>query len=310
MHAERETALIALDWGTSSLRAWRLAPGGAVLEARRADLGILRVVGGAFAAALSQVAEDWRAPGVPVLMCGMIGSRQGWVEAPYVACPAGLSALAAALAEVPDEENVRIVPGASLRPERGAPEVMRGEETQLLGIDIGEPGVCVLPGTHSKWVVMEAGEIAWFTTFMTGEVYEVLQRHSILGRLMTEPRGEDPAAFRQGVAEALAPAGAGTLQSLFGVRTRGLFGDLAADQLASYLSGLLIGAEIREARAALAARNSRAERLTVIGAGPLTALYEEALAMAGIATRRAGEDSAARGLWRIAGAAQLVEARP
>jgi 2-dehydro-3-deoxygalactonokinase len=201
----------------------------------------------------------------------------------------------------------------------GVPDVMRGEETQLMGAaaegrETGD-GLFVLPGTHSKWAVLRGGRIAWFATFMTGELFAVLSQHSILGRLMTaeESGGGDggadaDAAFDRGVAAGLAAPGperGGLIRRLFGARTLALFGRLSEAGVRPYLSGLLIGGEIAEARQCLHLKDRAllTPPLTVIGAAGLAARYERAFAAAGIAARRGPEDAAARGLVRLAAAA-------
>lgn len=301
------TALIAIDWGTSSLRAWRMDASGKILEGRRDGLGILKVENGNFAAAFDKVAGDWVkvSPGAPVLMAGMIGSRQGWVEAPYATCPASAAALAGKLAPVPGHDRVHIVPGLSRREPDAAPDVMRGEETQIFGLDLDD-ALVILPGTHSKWTSVRGGGIDWFSTFMTGEVYDVLKRYSILGRMMQDrPQDGIPAGFSSGLRYALSGK-AGTLQSLFSTRTRGLFGELPETESAGYLSGLLIGAEIREGLAALRTRRVEPKEAVLVGAQALISLYAVALEQAGIAASVAGEDASASGLFRIARAAQLL----
>lgn len=308
-----ETSMIAVDWGTTSLRAWRLDPSGGIIDRRRERLGIQQVVNAAFADTLGNVIGDWRreAPLAPVLMAGMIGSRQGWIEAPYATCPAGLEMVARHLAVVPDDPRIWIVPGLSLRAGAAAPDVMRGEETQLFGLDLPSGGLVILPGTHSKWTLLREGLIEWFATFLTGELYDVLRRHSILGRLMEEATttGDVPDGFASGLTDMLSPSGPGTLQALFSVRTRGLFGDLKAAQLPGYLSGLLIGSEIKEALGAVKARAGVPRGAVLVGAESLTAIYAFALARAGIATTIAGEDCSARGLFRIAAAAAIIAPR-
>lgn len=301
------TALIAIDWGTSSLRAWRLDASGKIFEGRRDSLGILKVENGNFPAAFEHVVGDWvkASPHVPVLMAGMIGSRQGWVEAPYAACPASLGVLAENLASVPGHDRVRIVPGLSFREADAAPDVMRGEETQIFGLE-RDDALVILPGTHSKWTSLRGGTIGWFASFMTGEVYDVLKRHSILGRMMKDGAQDCvPAGFSAGLRYALSGK-AGTLQALFSTRTRGLFGELSEQESAGYLSGLLIGAEIREGLAALRARKIEPKEAVLAGADALVSLYASALAQAGIATTIAGEDCSARGLHRIARMAKLI----
>ncbi len=181
--AARAPALIGVDWGTTSARAYRIDAGGAVLETRAAPLGIQQVRGD-FAGALDALLGDWRHESIPRLACGMIGSRQGWIEAPYVECPAAAASLARGIVETPDRA-LTIVPGLVDRDDEGVPDVMRGEETQIVGAVAGDasPTLAVLPGTHSKWAIARDGAIASFATYMTGEVYAVLREHSILGRM-------------------------------------------------------------------------------------------------------------------------------
>jgi 2-dehydro-3-deoxygalactonokinase len=304
--------LIGLDWGTSSLRAYRVGCGGAVLERRSREAGVLKVERGDFAGALSAAAGDWlRADdGLPVVAAGMVGSRQGWREVPYVPCPAGLAELAGALATVagPDGRTVWLVPGL-VQAAAGFPDVMRGEETQILGAlstpPEDAPRCFVLPGTHSKWAWCAHGRVEGFATYMTGEVYDVLARHSILGRLMAGDHGHDAEAFAHGVARARASAGAPPgqlLRDLFSARTLGLMAELPAEGLSSYLSGLLIGAE-----AAAALTDTPADHVTILGADALSARYAEAIAAMGARAEIGDADAAARGLHAIARAAGLIE---
>lgn len=286
------TALIGLDWGTSNCRAFRIARDGAVLETRTAAQGILAVKDGNFAAAYESLVGDWlKAHPVPVLMCGMIGSRQGWVEAPYVELPADAAQLARNVTEVPGT-NAAIVPGLVGDALAGGRDVIRGEETQIVGALDADALYC-LPGTHSKWMSVEQNSIVRFATFMTGEVYGVLVKHSILGRLM-ENEAHDDAAFSAGI-ERGRKAG-GLLHQLFSVRTDGLFGAQPPAALASYLSGLLIGHELRAALEAFPA-----PQVVLVGAPALTQRYRAALDREGRAsTAVSGDAAAAKGLWRIA----------
>ncbi len=283
--------MIGLDWGTTSLRAYHIRDS-MVLERRDSPSGITRVDPSAFPAVLHDLVGDWLAGGeTQVLMAGMIGSRQGWVEAPYLPCPASPTALAAALMPVPfDGATLAIIPGLTCRDPFGVPEVMRGEETQLAGA-IGQAGdgLYCLPGTHSKWATVTAGAITGFTTAMTGEVFAALRSHTILGRMMTDGPPDDD-AFARGVARA--GSDGGLLHHLFGVRTLGLVGELGEAAAASYLSGLLIGSEI--AAMALAAP------VHLIGEPTLCRLYTIALSARGIAARTAPPDMAAAGLSLIA----------
>jgi 2-dehydro-3-deoxygalactonokinase len=288
--------VIAIDWGTSSLRAYRVAADGAVMERRSAALGIIQIEGGRFAEALDGQIGDWLAAGEgPVLMSGMIGSRQGWKEAPYVACPAGPADIGTRMIEVAWGAGRRawIAPGMSSRDAAGIPDVMRGEETQILGVLDRLPAeawVC-LPGTHSKWVEVRAGRIVRFTTHMTGEVFAVMKAHSILGRMMSGTH-TDLAAFDEGVRRAR-DAG-GLLHHLFGVRARGLFGELPEAAAESYLSGLLIGHELASVPAGDAAE------IHLLGAPELARLYQRALERLGRRGVLLDPDAAVRGLSRLA----------
>ncbi len=305
-------ALIALDWGTSSLRGYLLGENGEVLESRHAERGILKVANGAFAQACLEFCADWlkQHGELPAIASGMIGSMQGWKEAPYVAAPASLRQVAVALTgvDIPGHGPLHIVPGVSYRDQHGVPDVMRGEETQLFGALAGEGGAprsFVLPGTHSKWAVAGASGIERFTTFMTGEVFAVLRAHSILGRLMPEDcvvAADD--GFRRGADASLHGGGGGLLKRLFSTRTLGLFNDVPAAQLASYLSGLLIGEEIFAARSAGLLRDAGA--VGIIADATLADLYRIVLAEADIKSVILPADLAAVGLWQIAKEAGIV----
>ncbi len=303
-----DTALIAIDWGTTTARAWRFDSAGQLLGSRKAPLGIKQVRDGRFDLALAQLLGDWNARTAPMIACGMIGSRQGWLEAPYVDCPASLAALADRVVRT-RVERLTIVPGIATIDAAGVPDVMRGEETQLLGaVDPGEHGMlAVLPGTHSKWARVDHGRVVDFTTFMTGELYAVLLEHSMLGRLAAgDPDAIAQDAFSRGAARGLA---AGELShDIFGARTLVLAGMLSPDEVADWLSGLLIGREIRAAREWARRAGADPGAVRIIGDGPLPARYELALADAGIVAETAGPDAAAHGLWRIALHAGLVTA--
>ena len=218
-------ALIAIDWGTTRARAYRMDRNGRVLGERTEPLGIQQLGGLGFPDALSRLLGDWDGDAVPRLACGMVGSRQGWREAPYVECPASLESLARGLVETV-AGGLAIVPGLATRDAAGVPDVMRGEETQLLGAlpaDVPRT-LAVLPGTHSKWARVERGVVLDFTTFMTGELYEALVAHTILGRLAAAPGEGAEAAFIRGVERGLA-AGA-LMHDAFGARTLALAGEL------------------------------------------------------------------------------------
>jgi 2-dehydro-3-deoxygalactonokinase len=302
-------ALIGIDWGTTSFRGYRIAADGRVIETRAAPAGILQVAGGAFEAVLERELAPWlaAAPELPLIASGMITSRQGWVEVPYRACPAGGAELAAGLARhvTGAGRAIHFVPGVSIIGADGVPDVIRGEETQIIGELAGEsaPRAFVLPGTHSKWVKVANDRIVWFATFMTGELYAVLKAHSILGRLMAG-EAADEAAFARGLAYGRAGPG-GLLKRLFSARTLGLFEALPGSAIASYLSGLLIGSEIAEARSCLSELPAGSE-VTVIGGLELAARYRLAIEAAGLRARTGHAEAGARGQLRIARAAGLV----
>lgn len=277
-------AVIAVDWGTSSFRAYRLDAGGAIVETRAAAMGILNVPAGQFSRILEQHIVGWIE--TPIVMSGMVGSRQGWIEAPYVKCPAGFDEIADGLQQVRwGDRSAWIVPGVSCRDPAGVPDVMRGEETQILGA--GAEGLICLPGTHSKWVEVKEGRIQKFATYMTGEVYAVLKQHSILGRMMEDGK-TDTRAFADGVRRSAEPGG--LLHHLFGVRTRGLMGELRPAGSASYLSGIVIGHELR-------AQGTKSFGL--LGAAELTALYQQAAGVLGMQTEVLDPNAAVRALARL-----------
>jgi 2-dehydro-3-deoxygalactonokinase len=291
---------IALDWGTTSLRAARLSPDGSVLEERHSPDGILQVPAGGFPAAFAKLLEGWPLDADTLcLASGMVGSRQGWLEAPYCPCPAGPNELAARIAWVPGAPSgvrLGLVPGLSAL-QAGVHDVMRGEEVQVFGaleLLSRDQGTFVLPGTHSKWVRVREGRITGFSTFMTGEFYALLRRHSILARTLPEDDGElDETAFLRGVLHAR-QAGS-LLHAAFAARTASLFGQLDAPALPSYLSGLVIGEELRAQRL----ENSAAD-LVLVGAPALTERYRLALRASGLEAIRLGAEATWRGLGSLA----------
>lgn len=287
--------MIVVDWGTSSFRAFRIADDGAIVDRRSSARGIMHVPDGRFAETLRNEVGDWLKAGENrVLLAGMIGSRQGWKEAPYVPCPAGAAELGAALVDVPfDGAQVKLVPGMNGVDLSGIAEVMRGEETQVVGAlaAIGRDGLACLPGTHSKWVRVEEGRIVRFTSHMTGEAFGALRDHTILGRMMKDGAPNDE-AFLAGVARSAEPGG--LLHHLFGVRTQTLFGNLAETDGASYLSGILIGHELRAELGGM-----QGETVHLIGAPELVALYAQAIAACGSKAACHDGDASVRGLVMI-----------
>ena len=302
-----DTALVAIDWGTTAARAWCFDGSGAIVTHRSVPLGIRHVRDGNFGGALAKLLDGLPIGFAPKIACGMIGSRQGWLEVPYVDCPASLTALSDHLGSIA-LESLAIVPGVATRDAAGMPDVMRGEETQLLGaVAPDEAGVlAVLPGTHSKWARVEHGRVVDFTTFMTGELYAVLIDHSMLGRLAGhEPGRFARDTFSHGVARGLDEGE--LLHDLFGARTLALTGALASDDVADWLSGLLIGREIRAAREWALRAGIDPALVRIVGSDALAERYDVALGDAGVLAQRASPDAAALGLWRVASRARLVE---
>lgn len=252
--------------------------------------GILGVEVGGFEGVLRGMVGGWVAAGERrVLMAGMVGSRQGWVEAAYVPCPADARALGVGAVRVGFEgAEVRVVPGVSGVDGAGVPEVMRGEEVQVAGLGLAGEGLVCLPGTHSKWVRVVDGEIAGFTTHMTGEVFGALRGHTILGRLMAG-EAEDRGAFLRGVARSGEEGG--LLHHVFGVRALGLMGGLGAGEAGSYLSGVLIGHEVRAAGAA--------GTVHLVGEAGLCGLYAAALGGIGVRGVVAEGEAAVAGLMAV-----------
>ena len=304
--------MIAVDWGTSNLRAWRLdgaagvvghAAAGVVGHAASAQ-GITRVAPGGFAATLRETVGAWLDDGErQVLLCGMVGSRQGWVEAPYLPCPATPAAIAAALVDVPfDGAEVKLIPGLSGRDADGTPEVMRGEETKLVGLmaALGGTGLVCMPGSHTKWARLQDGRIAGFATYFTGEAFAALRDGTILGRMMRHDGAVDAEGFRRGVARS--GESGHLLHHLFGVRTLGLFDQLGEAQAAGFLSGLLIGHEVR---AAIADAGADAGQTAVhlVGDATLVGLYATALEACGGRAEAMALDAALAGLILIGGQA-------
>ena len=286
------TALIGTDWGTSNLRVMRIAEGGRVIESRSDPRGAGGLAPGDFLAVLRDVAGEWLESGVPVLCSGMAGARGRWCEMPYLPCPTGIANLAGALASPGDAPFVSLVPGVAMMDGGALRDVVRGEETQIFGLDTLEDALIIAPGTHSKWIQANNGRITRFRTFMTGELFAAIRNGTILGADMGQP-GVDDDAFAAGVARSLTdPA---LTSALFSVRVEGLAGRLSGASAADYLSGILIGAEV-------AAQGAGGDRpVILVGAENLGRRYAAALAMAGFTDVRVQDaaGAAARGLWRI-----------
>ncbi len=290
--------LIAIDWGTSSLRGARIGTGGQVLESCEFARGILTVPPGQFETVFNEHFSDWmQAPDALCLISGMAGSRQGWQEAPYCPCPAGFTELGQHLRWL-KQNRIALVPGLSCMGEDAlnTPDVMRGEEVQIFGalqLAGRDSATLVLPGTHSKWVQVQSGRVTHFQTCMTGEVYGLLSQHSILGKTLDLTGAFEEVAFLQGVDHSQ-QAGS-LLKHLFAVRTLGLFDRVPAKALPSFLSGLLIGEELRHPTG-----SKLQGPVIVIGSDTLTLRYTLALQHLGMACQSRGAEATWAGLFALA----------
>ncbi len=301
-------ALIAVDWGTTNLRAYLLDAQGKVLESRSCPGGVMSVQDGKFELPLLSVVGDWlMLSKLPLIAAGMIGSRQGWREAPYLPCPARLDVAAQQLTAVSFQDaqgqphELLIGAGIQCVDDSGLHDVMRGEETQLWGSDLGDGAVCILPGTHCKWAWMgKNGEIEKFRTYMTGELFALLTKHGILGRLMKP--GQDDQAFKRGVLLGRNDS-AHASHIIFSARTAGLMGTLAAESLSDYLSGILIGLEIGSS---LKMAGTLPAHIHLIGDDELCLRYAKALHAVEIQAVQSHSEATA-GLWRLAQSADLVK---
>lgn len=273
-----QTKWIAADWGTSNLRVWAIGADGAILAKDASDQGMGRLTPDTFEAALLDLIEPWLGQGVtPVIACGMVGARQGWIEAPYRATPCqAVDAKALTLAPTRDPRiQVAIAPGLSqARPA----DVMRGEETQIAGVLLQDPkfdGVLCLPGTHSKWAHISAEEVVSFQTFMTGELFELLSRQSVLRHGLAAD-GLDEAAFDEALSDAISNP-AKFAARLFGLRAEGLLNGLSPLAARSRLSGMLIGIELAAAKPYWLG-----QAVSLIATSSLAASYARALGQQGV----------------------------
>jgi 2-dehydro-3-deoxygalactonokinase len=285
---------IAVDWGTSSFRAALIASDGEILDELAEPRGILSFKAGEFAPYLiATCARFTKAGGQSFVLSGMIGSRDGMVEVPYVACPATPLDIARG-AKWAVKDRVAIAPGVRM----DSSDVMRGEETQVFGaaavLGVTEAYI-VLPGTHSKWVNLQGGAIVGFDTFMTGEFYKLLSEHSILARsLDASSVNLDQSSFLHGLDYALESNS--LLNSAFSMRVKSLMGELTPAQAGSYLSGLLLGEEL------MAMQVQAGAELVLVGSQQLRERYELALQHLGVSVRSLGNQAA----W--AGAHQIYQA--
>ncbi|EOY5724313.1 2-dehydro-3-deoxygalactonokinase [Enterobacter cloacae] len=257
---------IAIDWGSTNLRAW-LCQGEQCLESRQSAAGVTRLNGKSPEAVLAEVTQNWRDSATPVVMAGMVGSNVGWKIAPYLPVPAHFSAIGEQLTSVGD--NIWIIPGLCVSRDDNH-NVMRGEETQLLGARTLSPSsVYVMPGTHCKWVQADAEQIHDFRTVMTGELHHLLLAHSLVGAGLPE-QAPSAAAFSAGLARGIASPD--VLPQLFEVRASHVLGNLPREQVSEFLSGLLIGAEVASMREFV----GHEQAVTIVAGAALTSRYEQA----------------------------------
>lgn len=295
-------ALIGIDWGTSSLRAFLISAQGDVLDRLQTPDGIMQVKEKDFDGVLSRLLDSWPKT-IPMIASGMITSRNGWLETPYIQLPAGASQIADVLVPWPTTNGLQVhfVTGVTTM-HNDAPDVIRGEETQIVGaVESGlKDGLFVMPGTHSKWVSVRDGSIVEFATYMSGEIFAALRDHTILGTLMRNSEFNED-GFVQGI-KAGFNSGTQLLHKLFHVRTMPLFELISEEQSADYLSGMLIGAEIKGASSA----SEQQTIITIVGRDDLADRYAIGLQELGFQNQRAADDIVARGHFAIARAAGLL----
>jgi 2-dehydro-3-deoxygalactonokinase len=271
-------AWIAVDWGTSNLRVWAMSSDARILGEASSDRGMSKLDQAGFEPALLDLIADWLPTEgeTPVMACGMVGARQGWIEAPYRLVPCQPVAVDDICR--PDSSDPRlgvmIIPGLK---QIAPPDVMRGEETQIAGLLLDDPtfdGVLCMPGTHTKWVQLHAGKIVEFRTFMTGEIYGLLADMSVL-RHSLGGNEWDAAEFSASVRSAVADPNA-LAKRLFSIRSEMLVADLTPSLARGRLSGLLIGAELAAAQAWWAGSD-----VVIVGNGAQAMLYADALRLLG-----------------------------
>jgi 2-dehydro-3-deoxygalactonokinase len=303
-------ALIGLDWGTTSLRAHLICSNGALLETISSSEGIMSPDGKNFAQTFEKVAGPWlkKNPSLPVIASGMITSRNGWLETTYLPLPAGPSDFASALTcfNINDTQKIYFVTGASYENDAGDPDIMRGEEVQIIGClseSRGPKETFLLPGTHSKWAIAHSGKIKSFMSFMTGEVFALLKNHSILGTLATPIQNPMSDGFLKGVKRRFG-ANSSLLHQVFSARTLALFDQLPSDEISDFLSGLLIGDEVKSAVRKFNIKASHT--VHIIGRGDLAERYSMALNAVSISNKIAPEHAAATGLYQIAKGARII----
>ena len=272
--------ILAIEWTSAAFHAFLFAEDGTLLDQRQHARGINHITDGAFEAALREIAGDWAAQASRIYLTGMITSRNGWVETPYAEAPTSLQdILAKAITKNVDGLAPLIfLPGVSVR--HPLPDMMRGDDLKIIGAMAQGSGLVALPGAHTKWAMVENGSIARFATYMTGEIGTLLKSNSLVGRLIPEQSTDNPDAFLHGVRLAWDRSiGGNVLRRIFSARSMVLFDELAPADIADYLSGLLIGAEIDEVFQEF---RQQEKHVTLIGPPALCGRYALALREAGM----------------------------
>jgi 2-dehydro-3-deoxygalactonokinase len=289
---------IGCDWGTTNLRLYRLGNDGLILEKRDLSAGIMTIKNAEFESAFYTAMGDWLSnyPNAHIILSGMIGSRQGWKETPYLSCPTNVEKISQGLVplKLGNGRRIWLTPGLSYINKQGSPDVMRGEEVQILGAltALGSHKMLVcLPGSHSKWAKIIAGEVLEFNTYITGELFEAIKSNTIIGK-MIDPGSWDDNAFLEGVDHA--NSSNNLLNQLFNVRAKGLFNQLTPFTAGAFLSGLLIGHELKEALI-----DGKLHKICLIGQGRLVTLYEKALVHGGVKSQTLSSDIIATGHMKL-----------
>lgn len=283
---------VALDWGSSAFRAYRFDDDGSPIDAMESAYGIKFVGQNGFESVMRQQVGHWITPGDSILLAGMITSRNGWLESDYMRCPADLNSILTHSKKL-DLADVGLIflPGVS---QASPADVIRGEEVQLLGAASGrDSGIYIIPGTHSKWARIDRGVLSYFRTIPTGELFDLITNHSLIGALLSgSNRNQD--AFNEGVETGFHSTA--VISALFAARSSILLGQRAAEDARSWLSGLLIGNEIREGNSMLPDKTGRP---VLIGTALLCDMYRAAFDFLGIASESAPDDVTIKGFQQI-----------
>ena len=300
-------SLIGVDWGSTRFRAYLLDEAGNLIDSVTSNRGIFSRKRRSYEEILFRNCERWLrwAPEMPVLMAGMIGSRNGWIETEYLSCPVSIRSLGASIVQVQDicSHHAYIVPGISYLASPRLPDVIRGEETQIFGV-FDKPAannlIACVPGTHSKWIQVKNNRITRFSTYMTGEMFAAMLRCGSISSILDDCT-DDADNFMEGVG--VSQRDGGLLNHLFSIRSRAVTSQNVYKQNRSYLSGLLIGAEIRSALDLYPVTSD----IVVIGANSLVRDYSLAFSSLGISVSAyTSENAFIKGLWELAGVSEKV----